>query len=62
MMNVSEKKNKIICNQTQNWLGFPLRFGKDSEDNIWFVLKDVCTALGIKNSGNVHIKLDKIFE
>ena len=38
---------------------FSLRCGKDANDDMWFVLKDVCELLGIKNHRNWAVKLRK---
>jgi prophage antirepressor-like protein len=50
-------ETQVTVNETQSWMGFPLRFGRDENSDIWFVLKDVCAALDIKNPGNVAARL-----
>lgn len=42
-----------------NHLGNNIRVTTDSQGEPWFVLKDVCNALGITNSRNVSARLDE---
>ena len=49
----------IRVNESKVWLGHELRFGRDEDNNIWFVLHDLCKALGIKNNSNVAARLKK---
>jgi prophage antirepressor-like protein len=45
-----------MIKQEKQWLGSKLRYGTD-DDVVWFVLKDVCGALGIKNHRDVATRL-----
>ena len=52
----------IAVNKTQNWLGNEIRHGIDSEGDVWFVLKDICDAIELKNSRNVTARLKREHE
>ena len=42
-----------------NHLGNDIRVMTDAQGEPWFVLKDVCNALGITNTRNVSARLDE---
>ena len=48
---------QLAVTSTKTWLGHPLRYGTDEVGGIWFVLKDICVALDIKNSRDVKQRL-----
>lgn len=48
---------QIAVTETKHWLSSPLRYGKDSNGDIWFVLKDICDALHIKNPSQMKWRL-----
>ena len=40
----------VMINSEQTFLTEKIRIGKDTNDDIWFVLKDICKSLGINNT------------
>ena len=53
----------LVINETKVFLGSRIRYGEQQDEEgqpaIWFVLKDVCDALGIKNSRDIKSRLEK---
>ena len=53
----------LVINETKVFLGSRIRYGEHQDEEgqpvIWFVLKDVCDALGIKNSYDLKARLQK---
>ena len=53
----------LVINETKVFLGSRIRYGEQQDEEgqpaIWFVLKDVCDALGIKNSRDLKSRLEK---
>ena len=53
----------LVINETKVFLGSRIRYGEHQDEEgqpvIWFVLKDVCDALGIKNSRDIKGRLQK---
>ena len=50
---------QLAVTSTKTWLSHTLRYGLDEDGDVWFVLKDICTALGIKNSRDLKKRLTK---
>jgi prophage antirepressor-like protein len=62
MVTNKNKMSVIAVNKTQNWLGNAIRHGIDSEGDIWFVLKDICDAIEVKNPSDVAFRLKRDHE
>ena len=48
---------QVTVTSSKNWLGAPIRYGTDENQDVWFVLKDIADALGIKNSRDLKARL-----